>query len=99
MNKNVGISENLLAVICLGKDNSKLKEHFGSKVDMLYDTGSMEEAVRVANEISNAGDTVLLSPACASFDLFNNYEHRGECFRHEVKKLEDRQFKMNLLMF
>lgn len=93
------VYERVKAVICLGKDNTKLKEHFGSKVDMLYDTGSMEEAVRVANEISNAGDTVLLSPACASFDLFHNYEHRGDCFRHEVKKLEDRQFKLNLLMF
>ncbi len=81
------VREKVRAIICLGKDNSKLHTVFGEMVEQMYDTGSAEEAVKKAYEISRPGDTVLLSPACASFDLFKNYEERGKLFKEAVQKL------------
>ena len=81
------VREKVKAIICLGVDNSKLIEAFGNVVEPLVETLSMDEAVKVAYKISERGDTVLLSPACASFDLFENYEDRGNQFKAGIKKL------------
>jgi len=75
------------SLIFLGVDNSKLHEFFDDKVSRVEDASSMEEAVKKAYEIANKGDTVLLSPCCASFDLFKNYEDRGEQFKVCVRNL------------
>ncbi|MFN8240679.1 MAG: UDP-N-acetylmuramoyl-L-alanine--D-glutamate ligase [Bacteroidales bacterium] len=75
------------ALVCLGKDNHKLVEAFGDKLPTVVETTSMEEAVRSAYYLAAKGDTVLLSPACASFDLFNNYEDRGRQFKLAVRNL------------
>ncbi len=75
------------ALIFLGADNSKLHAFFDGKVDSIRDAGSMEEAVDAAYQLAQKGDTVLLSPCCASFDLFRNYEDRGDQFRECVRKL------------
>jgi UDP-N-acetylmuramoylalanine--D-glutamate ligase len=75
------------ALICLGVDNEKLKAAFGPVVPHLEETRSMETAVRRATELASEGDVVLLSPACASFDLFRNYEDRGQQFIEQVEKL------------
>jgi UDP-N-acetylmuramoylalanine--D-glutamate ligase len=81
------VREKVKAIICLGMDNEKLKETFGNVIDLMVETFSMEEAVKVAYKISERGDTVLLSPACASFDLFENYEDRGNQFKQNIRKL------------
>jgi UDP-N-acetylmuramoylalanine--D-glutamate ligase len=81
------VREKVKGIICLGMDNSKLIETFGNVVEPLVETFSMEEAVKVAYKMSDRGDTVLLSPACASFDLFENYEDRGNQFKAAIKKL------------
>ncbi len=81
------VREKVKAIICLGVDNSKIVETFGNAVDLVVETFAMQEAVKVAYKISERGDTVLLSPACASFDLFNNYEDRGDQFKEAVKNL------------
>lgn len=81
------VREKVKAIICLGMDNSKLKDVFGNVVDLMVETFSMEEAVKVAYKVSERGDSVLLSPACASFDLFENYEDRGNQFKAAIKKL------------
>ncbi|SMD32746.1 UDP-N-acetylmuramoylalanine--D-glutamate ligase [Reichenbachiella faecimaris] len=75
-------------LICLGTDNAHLTEEFRNDVNILMEVKSAEEAVTRANELAQPGEVVLLSPACASFDLFNNYEHRGDSFREEVLKLK-----------
>jgi UDP-N-acetylmuramoylalanine--D-glutamate ligase len=75
------------ALIFLGKDNSRLHAFFDGKVEVISDAGSMNEAVEAAYELAERGDTVLLSPCCASFDLFKNYEDRGDQFRECVRKL------------
>lgn len=74
-------------VVCLGTDNAKLLETFSDLVDSIDDTRSMEEAVRAAYQMAKDGDIVLLSPACASFDLFENYEDRGNKFKSAVREL------------
>lgn len=79
------------SLICLGIDNTKLIRDFTGKVDEIKEARSMEEAVNLAHGMSIAGDAVLLSPACASFDLFNNYEHRGKLFKENVANLKFRQ--------
>ena len=81
------VREKVKAIICLGTDNSKIKDAFGNVVDLVVETFAMEEAVKVAYKIAERGDTVLLSPACASFDLFKNYEDRGNQFKEAIKKL------------
>ncbi|WP_224483872.1 UDP-N-acetylmuramoyl-L-alanine--D-glutamate ligase [Robertkochia aurantiaca] len=81
------VREKVKAVVCLGVDNRKLVEAFGNVVDVLVETTDMEEAVKIARKVADKGDTVLLSPACASFDLFENYEDRGRKFKEAVRNL------------
>lgn len=81
------VSKKVKAIICLGKDNEKLHQAFGSDVGYIVDTQSMEQAVHLAYNISDKGDVVLLSPCCASFDLFENYEDRGKQFKRNVLNL------------
>ncbi|MFH6604653.1 UDP-N-acetylmuramoyl-L-alanine--D-glutamate ligase [Maribacter algicola] len=81
------VREKVKAIICLGTDNSKIKDFFGNVVELLVETFAMEEAVKVAYKIAERGDTVLLSPACASFDLFENYEDRGNQFKAAIRNL------------
>lgn len=81
------VREKVKAIICLGMDNSKIKYAFGNVVDLFVETYAMSEAVKVAYKIAERGDTVLLSPACASFDLFKNYEDRGNQFKEAIKNL------------
>ena len=76
-------------LICLGKDNSKLRNAFGRVVPQIIETQSVKELVRMALEAAQKGDVVLLSPACASFDLFKNYEDRGDQFRQAVQDLKN----------
>ncbi|SIT85984.1 UDP-N-acetylmuramoyl-L-alanine--D-glutamate ligase [Pontibacter indicus] len=79
--------EKVKVLVCLGKDNDKLKKAFGRIVPVVVETTSIEYAVRMGKLLSTPGDVVLLSPACASFDLFNNYEHRGQRFKEAVEKI------------
>lgn len=81
------INEKVKAIICLGVDNEKLLHHFSNMVDVIVETPSMSEAVKIAYKVAERGDTVLLSPACASFDLFENYEDRGRQFKAAVRNL------------
>ena len=81
------VNEKVKAIICLGVDNKKLFETFGNMVEIIVETQFMSEAVKIAYKIAEAGDNVLLSPACASFDLFENYEDRGRQFKNAVRKL------------
>ncbi|AUC75236.1 UDP-N-acetylmuramoyl-L-alanine--D-glutamate ligase [Olleya sp. Bg11-27] len=81
------VNEKVKAIICLGVDNEKLLASFGEMVDVVVETQSMSEAVKIAYKLTEAGDTVLLSPACASFDLFENYEDRGRQFKEAVRNL------------
>jgi len=81
------VNEKVKAIICLGIDNAKLMDAFGNMVDIIIETQFMSEAVKIAYKIAEAGDNVLLSPACASFDLFENYEDRGRQFKEAVRKL------------
>lgn len=81
------VREKVKCIICLGTDNSKLIDAFGNVIDLMVETYSMEEAVKVAYKVAERGDAVLLSPACASFDLFKNYEDRGDQFKNAVKNL------------
>jgi UDP-N-acetylmuramoylalanine--D-glutamate ligase len=81
------INEKVKAIICLGVDNEKLLASFGKMVDVIVETQFMSEAVKIAYKLAEAGDSVLLSPACASFDLFENYEDRGRQFKDAVRNL------------
>lgn len=81
------VNEKVKAIICLGIDNTKIINAFSPIVDIIVEASSMEEAVKLASKASEEGDTVLLSPACASFDLFTSYEDRGTQFKNEVQKL------------
>jgi UDP-N-acetylmuramoylalanine--D-glutamate ligase len=75
------------SIICLTKDSSKIRAAFSGVVDTIIDSDSAEQAVRIAYDLGHDGDVVLLSPACASFDLFENYEDRGRQFKAAVKRL------------
>ena len=79
--------EKVKALVCLGTDNKKLIESFTGVVPTIVEATSMDEAVNLAYYLGDKGDTVLLSPACASFDLFDNYEHRGRLFKECVRGL------------
>jgi UDP-N-acetylmuramoylalanine--D-glutamate ligase len=81
------VKQKVKAVVCLGKDNRKIVEAFKDKITTIVETTSMEEAVRSSYYLAKKGDTVLLSPACASFDLFTNYEDRGRQFKAAVRNL------------
>jgi UDP-N-acetylmuramoylalanine--D-glutamate ligase len=81
------VKQKVKAIICLGADNSKLKKFFGELIEPLIETTSVDQAVMAAAMIASKGDVVLLSPACASFDLFKNYEERGDLFKNAVKAL------------
>ena len=81
------INEKVKAIICLGKDNETLFKNFEHMVDIMVETQYMSEAVNIAYNIAEAGENVLLSPACASFDLFKNYEDRGHQFKTAVRAL------------
>jgi len=82
------VTERVKSLICLGKENEKLKEAFQSIVKDIRETQDIKEAVSWSSEIAESGDVVLLSPACASFDLFKNYEDRGEAFAFAVDQLK-----------
>jgi UDP-N-acetylmuramoylalanine--D-glutamate ligase len=82
-----GVMEKVKAIVCLGLDNTKIHEALGTKVPVITDAGSAQEAVTTAFRLAAKGDVVLLSPACASFDLFRNYEDRGQQFKEAVKSL------------
>ncbi|MFT7442569.1 MAG: UDP-N-acetylmuramoylalanine--D-glutamate ligase [Maribacter sp.] len=81
------VREKVKAIVCLGLDNEKIKRTFGNVVDIIVETAGAEEAVKVSHKLADRGDVVLLSPACASFDLFDNYEDRGRQFKEAVRSL------------
>jgi len=81
------VDEKVKGIVCLGIDNKKIHDAFDGKVDIIVDAGSMEQAVKLSYEIANKDEIVLLSPACASFDLFKSYEDRGLQFKEEVRNL------------
>jgi UDP-N-acetylmuramoylalanine--D-glutamate ligase len=81
------VKNKVKAIVCLGKDNRKIHEAFGRTVDMIVNTESMKDAVHAARHFAAPGDVVLLSPGCASFDLFEDFEDRGRQFKQEVKSL------------
>jgi len=81
------VNEKVKAIVCLGADNDKIIDTFGNIVDLLVETASIQDAVQVSYRIAERGDTVLLSPACASFDLFKNFEERGRQFKAAVRNL------------
>ncbi|WP_264552157.1 UDP-N-acetylmuramoyl-L-alanine--D-glutamate ligase [Flavobacterium sp. N2038] len=81
------VREKVKAIICLGIDNRKIIEAFGNVVDIMVEVNNMNDAVKTAQRLTEKGDAVLLSPACASFDLFENYEDRGKQFKQAVHNL------------
>lgn len=81
------VHEKVKAIICLGVENKKIIDAFGNVVDLMVEVDNMHDAVNTARHIAEKGDAVLLSPACASFDLFENYEDRGNQFKREVRNL------------
>lgn len=85
------VLQKVKTLVCMGKDNSKLLDFFSGKVPEIIDTHSLDDAVAACYNAAFEGDTVLLSPCCASFDLFNSYEHRGELFKAAVRAIADKQ--------
>jgi UDP-N-acetylmuramoylalanine--D-glutamate ligase len=81
------VKDKVKAIVCLGKDNTKIHQAFGNVVSVMVNTESMQDAVRASFHLAGKGDVVLLSPACASFDLFTNYEDRGRQFKEAVREL------------
>lgn len=81
------VKSKVKAIICIGDENTKLHEHFEDKVPLVIDAADIDEAVRMAYKLGSKGDTILLSPACASFDRFENYEDRGRQFKAAVRRL------------
>lgn len=80
--------EKVKALVCMGVDNAKLLREFSDVIPVIYDTKSIDDAMRICASVSKSGDTVLLSPACASFDLFKNYEDRGRQFKQAVQNIK-----------
>ncbi len=81
------VKEKVKAIVCLGKDNTKIHKAFGNEVEVIVNTDNAIDAVKASFHLASKGDVVLLSPACASFDLFSNYEDRGRQFKEAVKEL------------
>ena len=81
------VKEKVKAIVCMGKDNRKIHEAFGHDVELIVNTNNAKDAVQSAFHFADKGDVILLSPACASFDLFKNYEDRGRQFKNAVKEL------------
>ncbi|MBD3583279.1 UDP-N-acetylmuramoyl-L-alanine--D-glutamate ligase [Flavobacterium selenitireducens] len=81
------VREKVKAIVCLGVDNRKIIDAFGNVVDMMVEVDNMTDAVRTSQKLAERGEIVLLSPACASFDLFENYEDRGKQFKNAVQNL------------
>lgn len=81
------VREKVKAIVCLGMDNKKIIDTFGNVVDIMIEVDDMQDAVKLSQRIAEKGDTVLLSPCCASFDLFKNYEDRGNQFKAAVQDL------------
>ena len=84
------VRKKVKAIVCMGIDNQRIIDYFKDKKELIYNTSSMQEAVKVSELIAENGDSVLLSPCCASFDLFQNYEDRGNQFKAEVKKFSNK---------
>ena len=81
------VREKVKAIVCMGKDNAKLLDFFTGKVAEIRDTHSLGDAIAACRELACDGDTVLLSPCCASFDLFTSYENRGDLFKEAVRAM------------
>ncbi|MCK4561525.1 MAG: hypothetical protein KAT78_01335 [Flavobacteriaceae bacterium] len=81
------VNEKVKAIICLGVNNHRLIETFGNTVDFMIETTDMREAVKIAYKLSNTDEVVLLSPGCASYDLFENFEDKGKQFKQAVREL------------
>ena len=81
------VKQKVLGIVCLGKDNTKIKETFGEIVESFYESKSSEHAVQIISIIAKKGYNVLLSPSCSIFDLFKNYEDRGNQFKNAVRSL------------
>ena len=81
------VARKVKAIVCLGKDNTKILDHFGRFGKPLFETDTVEKAVQLALDLGEEGDVALLSPACASFDLFQNFRDRGNQFRTYVQSL------------
>lgn len=81
------VKQKVKAIVCIGRDNSRIHEAFEEEIDVIVNSTSMQDAVEIASHIADKGDTVLLSPACASFDWFKNFEDRGNQFKEAVMEL------------
>ena len=81
------VNEKVKAIVCIGQNTEEIHKFFKDKVDQIIDASSMTEAVGHSYQLANKGDVVLLSPACASFDMFSNFEHRGIEFKKSVRSL------------
>lgn len=83
------VKQKVKAVVCMGIDNQKIIDFFKDKMEFIYDTSSMKQAMAICKSLAEPGDTVLLSPCCASYDLFNNYQDRGNQFKEEALKTDN----------